>query len=93
MSRFGDEATRGKINRRPLFDGQHFEYQKRRLISFFISQNPKHWDLVETGYTAPTNEDGTIVSKKEMNVDQKNNLKMHHNAITFHDEYNHIQVV
>lgn len=33
------------------------------------------WDLVEEGYNAPTNVDGIEVSRKSMNVEQKNCTK------------------
>lgn len=64
MSGFGEEAVGGNINITPLFDGERFEYWNDMLKSFFISQGPKLWNLVEDGYTTPTNSDRTEISRK-----------------------------
>nr|XP_012567261.1 uncharacterized protein LOC101492186 [Cicer arietinum] len=83
MSGFNEETTRGNINIPPLFDGEHFEYWKNRLRSFYILQDPELWDLVEYGYIAPKNTDGIEILIKKMNVDKKTMYKMHHKFRTF----------
>ncbi|XP_073225733.1 uncharacterized protein [Cicer arietinum] len=49
---------------------------------FDNNKDLKLWDLVEDVYISPNNEDGTEVSRKEINVDHNKNYKMHDKDIT-----------
>src|SRR3954470_2069312 len=83
-------------NRPPVYDGEHFEYWKDRLESYFLCQDGDLWDLVLDGYTHPINAQGVKVSRQAMSDAQKKDFKNHHKSRTIllnaisHAEYEKI---
>ena len=52
------------LNRPPLFEGEHFTFQQKRMDIFIQSIDPGAWNAIVKGPFVPTKvEDGIIVLK------------------------------
>lgn len=83
MTKSGDEASCININMHSMFYGEIFEYWNDRLISFYISDDPKLWDTVEDSYDTPKDVTGVEIFRKYFKAEQNKQYNMHYKTITF----------
>ena len=67
MSNYKKEAS----IRPPIFDGSNFVYWKVRITAYLQSLGTKVWDIVETGYTFPSETPTDTAGKKQYETNAK----------------------
>ena len=68
------------VNRPPLFNGNDYDYWKKRMIAFFDAQNMDIWDLVQNGYQTPTNAEGQDLPRPQWTEGQRTRHQLNSKA-------------
>ena len=74
------ESEGSNVNRPPLFTGEKFDYWKDKIKTFIESNQLELWDVIESGYQVPIQNDGTPVPRLSWNVDQRKAYQQNQNA-------------
>jgi len=67
MSNYKKEAS----IRPPIFYGSNFVYWKVRIIAYLQSLGTEVWDIVETGYTFPSETPTDAAGRKQYETNEK----------------------
>jgi len=57
--------------RPPIFDGANFVYWKVRVTAYLQSLGTKFWDIIDTGYTFPSETPIDLAGKKQYKTNAK----------------------